>query len=175
MSFVNLKFFLLNTNTMDFLSHSFIGDDFIQYKHNIDPNERIRFSDKVRKDGVGNIPIVIDTIDDEIKYFLHDVNGTRGKEFVFHMDYTLNDVIEFLRERSEHTKEQSVVKNLQRIKLTLGLENGVIPSPSQNLGELYKIHRDSNDKILYLILTKEPTMYDYILSIFRYVKNKIYS
>jgi hypothetical protein len=64
-------------------------------------------------------------------------------------------------------KEELVTQN----KLKIGLEDGTIPELGTDLGTLYKTHRNSEDKILYLMISKEISMYGYVMSILMYLMN----
>jgi hypothetical protein len=79
------------------------------------------------------------------------------------MDLTIADLlkelnIEFIRR--DHPFEN----------LSIGLEDGTITAPNEILTDLYKKHRNPDDKILYFLLTPKTSIYNYILSILRYLK-----
>ena len=57
--------------------------------------------------------------------------------------------------------------------MSIGLEDGTIPDMNIDLGTLYKKNRNKDDKILYVLLTQEKTMYGYIMSIIRYLGENI--
>ena len=73
------------------LSSSLYGKDFINYRRNTGIVDRQRFSNKIRKSGMGLIPIVIDSVNSEISAILAGgINSERykrhGKEYTIHMD-----------------------------------------------------------------------------------------
>jgi hypothetical protein len=57
--------------------------------------------------------------------------------------------------------------------LAIGLEDGTIPDMNMELGTLYKNNRNKDDKILYVLLTQEKTIYGYIMSIVKYLTENI--
>lgn len=42
-----------------------------------------------------------------------------------------------------------------------------------DLGNIYKKHRNPDDKILYILITKETSIYGYIMSIIKYLIDEI--
>lgn len=151
-----------------------MGREFVNYRKTTMKETRLRFSNRVRESGLGNVPVVIDSVDSELSDILREVHSrtsdkymTYGREMVFHMDSTLNDV---LRE----VKIIMLQKNKEAImltqRLTLGLENGTIPKMDSELGNLYKLYRNKDDKILYLMLSRETTAYGYIISILSFLR-----
>lgn len=152
------------------LRNSILGKEFINYRKHTDSNTRTRFSNKVRKWGIGYIPIVVDSVDPQLSLYLSTKYENRytqyGFEIILHMDRTIADLlkeikIEFLRR--DHPFEN----------LTIGLEDGTITTPNNILGDLYKKHRNQDDKILYLLLTPETSIYNYIRSILLYMSSYI--
>lgn len=148
------------------LRNSILGQEFINYRKHTDTNIRTRFSEKVRKWGIGYIPIVVDSVDPELSSQLAKKYQNRhveyGFQIILHMDLTISDLlkeikIEFIRRDQPFTN------------LVIGLEDGTITTPNEILGDLYKKHRNKDDKILYLLLTPETSIYNYILSIIRYL------
>ena len=87
---------------------------------------------------------------------------------MIHMDLTVADLI-------KEIKIELVKKDYEYGFLSIGLEDGTIPDASLELGVLYKKHRNIDDKILYVLLTQEKTMYGYVMSIIRYLTNNLKS
>ena len=81
------------------LKSSIIGKEFVNYRKITNEHERVHFSNKIRKEGVGNIPIVIDSVDKELTLLLakHDPIFPRnirfGFEIFLHMDHTVKDLL----------------------------------------------------------------------------------
>jgi hypothetical protein len=158
---------------MSFLASSLFGRDFVNYRKNSAHYERTQFSSKVRMQGVGLIPIVIDSVDEEISLLLGGNNATTisrnrnyGKEYVIHMDTVIKDFIQ--------TVESDICKLSPQFwegkKLKLGLEDGtIITDLSMTLGVAYKKFKNTKDNILYILITQETTIYGYIMSILRYL------
>ncbi len=158
---------------MDLLRSSIMGKEFVNYRKSTVKEDRVRFSKKVRCAGIGNIPIVIDSVDADLSNALSEKSGRymkHGVEMVFHMDATVPDV---LKEVKIHLMQKDHEQMIKDTDLTLGLEDGTFPDGKKNLGELYKEHRNRDDKILYFLLSKEQSMYAYIMSILAYLKESL--
>lgn len=110
----------------------------IDYKKN-DIYIRKKFSISIRKKGIGNIPIVLETFDKSLQKLLYN------KELEIYMD---ND-IGFIRNIINHRmKTQCIYEHI-----IISLENGRVLNDSELLCYLYKIHKDV-DNILYLLISK---------------------
>jgi hypothetical protein len=162
------------------LKSSILGKEFVNYRKITNENERVNFSNKIRKKGVGNIPIVIDSVDKELTLLLakHDPIFSRniryGFEIVLHMDQTVEDLINLIKE--EMNKKKDIVKtniSIDFLNISLGLEDGSIIDTKEDLGTIYKKYRNSDDKILYILITKETSIYGYIMSIIKYLLDEI--
>lgn len=152
-----------------FLMSSILGSEFINYRKYTGFSERSSF---VRSSKNIGLPIIIDSVDTTISKLL---SGTEkrydyGKQYIITEDTT---VITFLDQITSDLKTN--IKNLNgdialttQFKYKLGLEDGTLIDPSLTLGYIYRKHRYSDD-ILYMLLTKELTMYGYIMSLFRYI------
>jgi hypothetical protein len=158
---------------MDFLRSSILGKEFVNFRKNSFAQDRVKFSNTIRKQGMGNIPVVIDSVDSELSKALSQADNSMfsskiknntlyGREFVFHMDLPLSFIV-------FHIKEILSEKHIN-----IGLEDGTFPDVNTDLGTLYKNHRNENDKILYLLATREKNMYDYIISILQYLKKLLF-
>lgn len=161
---------------MELLRSSILGKEFVNYRKTTMKHSRLRFSESVRNQGIGNVPIVIDSVEKDLSELLCEKEAFRrerryGVEMVFHMDKNLNDVMKEIKILlMKRDKEELLTQNL-----VLGLEDGVIPQLSTELGQLYKKHRNKDDKILYLLLSRQKTMYGYIMSIIKYLTESIFS
>lgn len=146
------------------LQSSLYGNDFVKYRKNHSKNERQRFSTNVRIKGVNEVPVVIDSVDNILSQDLAGPNAKRfdrnGKNYRFNAELIIEDV---LLEVKQYIKLDDT-KNLK-----IGLENGKILKGKNVLGDLYKKYKNQDDKILYLLLTEETTIYGYILSLLRYI------
>jgi len=154
------------------LRSSILGQEFINYRKNNDTHTRTRFSESVRSKGIGYVPIVVDSIDPELSKALATYYKTfsryikYGFEIMMHMDETVIDLI-------KEIKIDLIKKDYDYRYLSIGLEDGTIPDMNIDLGTLYKKNRNKDDKILYVLLTQEKTMYGYIMSIIRYLGENI--
>jgi hypothetical protein len=100
---------------------------------------REKFSNGVRRKGIGTIPIVIETEDPELSQIVNI-----KKEIEIHMDAVVMDLCVEIRRRNPSYNGV----------LYITLENGRILNDTEVLGELYKKNRE-DDKILYLRIVKE--------------------
>jgi hypothetical protein len=163
---------------MSFLQSSLFGREFVNYRKNSAHYERTRFSSIVRSQGVGLVPIVVDSVDNILSVILgeNDPSSTKrdkkyGKEYTLHMDTTIED---FLNQINIDLKSLSATtlahqNYMDGKKLKIGLEDGTIVDLKLTLGYVYKKYRNEKDNILYILLTQENTMYGYIISILRYL------
>ena len=156
------------------LRSSIMGREFVNYRKNTDRNQRNNFSGKVRSKGMGYVPIVVDSVDSELSRALasKDPNYSRnikyGFEIIMHMDKKMSDLL-------KEVKIELLKKDYEAQNLILGLEDGDLVDLSMDVGTVYKKHRNKDDKILYVLVTKEQTMYGYILSIIKYLASNISS
>jgi hypothetical protein len=160
---------------MELLRSSIIGKEFINYRKTTMKETRLNFSHKVRAKGIGNIPIVIDSVDKQLSDVLCEVNGrykTYGKEIILHMDQTIKDVLKEIKIILLKKDYENILKN---DNIVLGLEDGSIIHEDMTLGDLYKKYRNKDDKILYLLVSKETTVFGFILSIIQYLKDIIFN
>ena len=154
------------------LKSSIMGKEFVNYRKNTDKMQRNSFSGKVRTKGMGYVPIVVDSVDQKLSNALasRDPNYPRnikyGFEVIIHMD---KKMLELLKE----IKIELLKKDYEGIDLVLGLEDGSLVDLNKEIGEVYKQYRNPDDKILYILVTKEQTMYGYILSIIKYLTNSV--
>jgi len=114
---------------------------------------REKFSNGVRRKGVGTIPIVIETEDPELALVVNI-----KKEIEIHMDAVVLDLYVEIRRRNYNGL------------IYITLENGRILNDNEVLGELYKKNRE-DDKILYLRIVKECRWIDKLYYRFFYTLN----
>ena len=166
------------------LMSSIIGSEFINYRKKTSYSHRNNFSSKTRSNGNGLIPIVVDSVNYELSMLLSkDENNIRsnrscGKEYIMHIDITVDQFLKQINEDIINKVNKDLVNKDTKITTNtlfkenvfkLGLEDGSLLDPALTLGYLYKNHKYQKDNILYMLLTKEVTMYGYIMSIIRYV------
>lgn len=153
---------------MSFLQSSLFGQEFVNYRKNNAHYERTKFSNNVRVKGIGLVPIVIDSVDQELSTLLGKTDSkyrNYGKEYTMHMDTTTIDFANTIFIDIENINSDF----LKGKKLSLALEDGTILDTKLTLGYLYKKYKNDKDNILYILLTQETTMYGYIMSILRYL------
>jgi hypothetical protein len=150
------------------LKSSILGKEFINYRKNTDKDQRNNFSGNVRSRGLGNVPIVIDSVEKE----LSDLLATKDENFPRNIKYGLEVIINMENKMSELlkiVKIELLKKDYEVNNLVLGLEDGTLIDLDIDIGTIYKQHRNRDDKILYVLVTNEKTMYGYILSIIKYL------
>lgn len=148
------------------LQSSLMGHDFVKYRKDNSVQERKQYSSTVRTKGIGEIPVVIDSVDSQLSSLLAGPDAKRfkrhGKEFHFHQDLNIDEIILEIRSRIK-------LDDISYKILKLGLENGKILEGKELLGDLYKKFKNQDDQILYLLLTQETTMYGYLLTLLRFI------
>lgn len=160
---------------MEMMRSSILGKEFVNYRKTTMTYDRQQFSHKVRGEGLGNVPIVVDSVDSELSRALatvkhHRSNTRYGVEIVKHMDQPLSSVMREIKVILLQRDKEELINDL-----VLGLEDGTIPDQETELGKLYKKHRNKEDKILYLLLSKERSTYSYILSILKYLSESVWN
>lgn len=162
---------------MDLLRSSLLGKEFINYRKHTSENDRRRFqrlseiSDK--------IPIIIDSVDEEIsqmfrkKTFINDSRIIKyGIELQMDKKSYMKDVLKEIKIEMVKADKESMFKENN---LKMGLEDGsIITNEELKVIDVYRKHRNYNDNILYILVTKEQTMYSYIMSILKSLLNIFY-
>lgn len=151
---------------MSFLASSIFGHEFVNYRKKVTASDRLVFSHNVRHNLPGMIPVVIDSVDQNLSLALSNCDTSmpekmwkHGKEYTMSINTTVEEVLKEI-----NTNIKVIGK-----KLVLGLEDGSLLRENENLGKIYKKNKNNKDFILYLLLTQETTIYGYILSILRYL------
>ena len=173
---------------MDLLRSSICDKEFINYRKYTESFDRKKFSKNVRTEGIGLIPIVVDTVDPELYYLMSKkqirfLTEYKGVELSLHMDSSMNDILNeikciLLQKLIDSKNTFDATNELSKYTLKLGLENGTLIEQNFILGDLYKKYKNNDDNILYLLLSKENSIYAYLMSIIKYIftniKNTIY-
>lgn len=154
---------------MKSLRESIRNSDFVNYRKQTLYNDRIKFSKSVRSKGVGEVPVVIDTVDNKYVNFIKP-----PIEMVVHLDNTVSQVLGQVKVIVLERQLKSGIINPSSDNMRLGFENGDISEPDTKIGDIYRIMRNEDDKILYLLLTEQRSVYDYIISIINYIYNNVY-
>lgn len=152
------------------LKSSILGKEFINYRKNTDKDQRSSFSGNVRSRGLGNVPIVVDSVEKE----LSDLLATKDEKYPRNIKYGLEVIINMeskMTELLKLVKIELLKKDYEVSNLVLGLEDGSLIDLDADIGTIYKQYRNKDDKILYVLVTNEKTMYGYILSIIKYLAN----
>ena len=160
---------------MEMLKSSILGRDFVNYRKSTIKSDRVEFSSRVRTQGIGNVPIVVDSVDAELSKILSKKDGRYimyGKELVMHMDSTIAELLKTVKIVILQQDREDIVKTST---LKLGLEDGTIPEETKTMGDLWKKHKNEDDRILYVLVTKENSMYGYIMSIIKYLSDTVWS
>ena len=126
---------------MSFLQSSLFGQEFVNYRKNNAHYERTKFSNNIRKKGIGLVPIVIDSVDNELSILLGNTNNeyrNYGKEYTMHMDTIVYDFANTIFIDIENINPDF----LKGKKLSLVLEDGTIIDTKLTLGYIYKKHKN---------------------------------
>lgn len=160
-----------------FLQSSILGGDFINYRKKTSSFHRKNFSNNVRKTGQGMIPVVVDSVDHVLSLVLgrNDITsgstGARfqkqGCEYTFYDDTLVNNILN--RVASDIV---FIEPNYSNKTFRLGFENGEFLDPNVPIGRYYKEHR-FDDGILYLLITQETNIKNYLLSLVYYLVNYV--
>lgn len=156
----------------DLLRSSIIGKDFVNYRKQTDSQDRFLFGTNIRSKGIGQIPIVVDSVDKELSVLLaqrQSYNIKYGLELILHMDLLVQDVVQVIYNEIKK-KEPTFNSNIN-----IGLEDGSIPDFDITIGSIYKTHKNIDDNILYLLVTRETSIYQYVLSIIHYLYSQMIS
>lgn len=145
---------------------SIYGKEFINYRKQNSTTHRRQFFKTTKRKGQFLIPIVVDSVDEELslklsgdidkKENLSRRNLKYGKEFSISKESTTQDLLNLLDIHGNYT-------------LKLALEDGTFLNKTDNLGQIYKQYHNKEDNILYILVTKETTLYHYLLSIIKYL------
>ena len=145
---------------------SIYGKEFINYRKQNSTMHRRQFLKATKRKGQFLIPVVVDSVDEELSLKLSgDLdkkdnfsrrNLKYGKEFSITKDATAQDLLNILDIHGNYT-------------LKLALENGTFLNKTDILGNIYKEYHNKEDNILYILVTKETSLYHYLLSIFKYL------
>lgn len=155
---------------MDLLRSSILGKEFINYRKHTSEIERKRFYKITVSEG--KIPVVIDSVDEQFeeiirkKYFINNCRIIRyGLELEMDENAEIEDVVKEIKiELLKHGKEYLFIEN----EIRIGLEDGsIIDNKREKIKEVYKKYKNEKDNILYLLITQEKTIYNYIMSILR--------
>jgi len=147
------------------LASTIYGKEFLKFRIYRTKEERCKLSQKIINDNY--IPIVIDTIDTDlqINFKKLQLQHCNGKLYKFNKEYIIEDLLCYFNNEL-HINNQFVIN--------FGLETGRILTKNEYktfLSEIYRKYKNSDDNILYLLITKETTWYDYLLSIVKYIYN----
>jgi hypothetical protein len=148
---------------------SIYGKEFINYRKYNSYVKKKMFINTTRRQGQNLIPVVVDSVDQDLSLqlsgSLHQKGSVSHRNIQYGKEYSID----------KNTKIADFIILLQGIvpgpfNLKLGLENGtLLTDKNQTLGDVYKNHKNNDDSILYLLLTKETSIFQYILSIIRYL------
>lgn len=155
---------------------SILGKDFINYRMDTSDYERTSFSAVVRKIGEGKIPIVVDSVDEKLALSLasRDPSNKRNIRYGYELSMSMDDtILDLLKNIKVHLiRNNNNNENFNNIRI--GLEDGTFPDLNIQIGDLYKLHRNKEDFILYVLVTRDKTVFQYIKSIISFLMKKIY-
>ena len=155
---------------------SILGKDFVNYRMDTSDYERTSFSTVIRKRGEGKIPIVVDSVNEKLALSLaaRDPSNKRNIRYGYELSMGMDEnILDLLKNIKVHLiRNNNNNENFNNIRI--GLEDGTFPDLNTQLGDLYKLHRNKDDSILYVLVTRDKTMFQYIKSIISFLMKKIY-
>jgi hypothetical protein len=127
----------------------------------------------VRSSGTEGYPIIIDSVDHTISKLLSGKldRYSYGKQYIIPKNIQTNIssfLDQIIQDLNNNIKKTETFDTFSQFKYRLGLEDGSLVDPSLTIEYIYRKHKYSDD-ILYLLLTKELTIYGYIISLFKYI------
>jgi hypothetical protein len=158
-----------------FLQSSIFGKDFVNYRKNNAHFQRVTVSSRIQNSGL--LPVVIDSVERDLSLLIGGNLRKYGKNYALEKDTVIEDIYNRVINDIKETEIEDINKDdiLSGKKLKIGLEDGtIITDMSQTLEKLYFQHRNEKDNILYLLITRENTMYGYIMSIIRYLTDALF-
>jgi hypothetical protein len=158
-----------------FLQSSIFGKDFVNYRKNNAHFQRVSVSSRIRNSGL--LPVVIDSVERDLSVLIGGSLRKYGKNYAFDKTILIEDIYNRVVNDLKETEIEDINKEdiLAGKKLKIGLEDGtIITDMSQTLEQLYLEHRNEKDNILYLLITRENTMYGYIMSIIKYLTDALF-
>ena len=159
---------------MNLLRSSILGKEFINYRKHTKYSDKLKFK---KRTTYGEIPVVVDSVDKDLTNLLisketgpNTRNVIYGLELIFNENDQVKDV---LRQVKIIILKKHMLESLDNLQI--GTENGDILDTEAKLHDVYNKYKNNEDRILYLLLTKEKTMYSYIMSIVIYLKDNFYN
>lgn len=158
-----------------FLQSSIFGKEFVNYRKNNAHFQRVNVSSRIQNSGL--LPIVIDSVERDLSILIGGSLRKYGKNYAFEKETTIEEVYNRILDEIKETEIEDINKEdiLSGKTLRIGLEDGtIITDMSKTLDQLYLQHRNEKDNILYLLITRENTMYGYIMSIIKYLTDALF-
>jgi hypothetical protein len=160
---------------MSFLQSSIFGKEFVNYRKNNAHFQRVNVSSRIQNSGL--LPVVVDSVEKDLSILIGGALRKYGKNYAFNTDITIDEIYTKILSDINDSNVEDINKEsiLAGKLLKIGLEDGtIITDMSCKLSDLYYKHRNDKDNILYLLITKENTMYGYIMSIIRYLTDALF-
>lgn len=157
---------------MDLMKSSIMGKELIRHRKEFTKTERIHFSSQVRESGLGNVPIVVDSMDTELQEILDTRHtGMKGLRIIMHVDDRVYDLMKRIKiHLIEKGKDDlRLIQNLRLVlKKTLEVgEKDNFVDDFAIIGKLYNTYKEKDDNILYLILTKDQTLWSFLIRLLK--------
>lgn len=148
---------------------SIAGMEIGHFKKQNNKNSRQRFFRDVNAKFPASVPVVLDCIDKELSAILAGVDTlvTPKIKWIYGKAGNVNSYIsleEFIK-----FSTQNFPKTTKKIKICN--EDHQFLSNNLTMGYIYNNYKNTSDNILYLTITYENTIYDYIVSLFKYFFN----
>ena len=153
-----------------FMRSSLIGMEIGNFKQQNDKNSRQKFFRNANANASpSSVPVVLDALNKELSAILAgiDIQHTPKIKWKYGKAGNVNPNITLTEFITQTTQ------NLPKTSKTLRVcdEDHKFLDNNLTIGYLYNNFKNTSDNILYLTITYETTIYDYIVSLFKYFFN----
>jgi hypothetical protein len=154
-----------------FMRSSLAGMEIGNFRQQNDKNSRKKFFRNIDVNAKfpSSLPVVLDALDKELSAILAgiDTENTPRKHWKFGKAGNVNPnltLIEFVTLSTRNFPKTNKI-------LKICNEESQFLSNDLKMGYIYNNYKNTSDNILYLTITYETTIYDYIVSLFKYFFN----
>lgn len=152
-----------------FMRSSLVGMEIGNFKQQNDKKSRHKFFRDTNAKFPISVPVVLDALDKQLSATLSGIDiqitpkikWTYGKAGNVNPNITLLDFVTFNTHNFPKTTKILRVCN----------EDGKFLNNNSTIGFIYNNYKNTSDNILYLMITYETTIYNYIVSLFKYFFN----
>ena len=148
---------------------SLTGMEIGNFKQQNDKNSRQKFFRNTNTNTPASVPVVLDALDKQLSAILAgiDTENTPKIKWKYGKAGNVNPNMNLLEFITFST--QKFPKNNKTLRVCN--EDNQFLDNNLTIGYLYNNFKNTSDNILYLTITYETTIYDYIVSLFKYFFN----